>query len=179
MRWFAAAALAVGATFLSGCVVLGYLNADPPGYEVGLQIEDVLREAEDLGTTVVNLDHVIDGDWPQAVIVCGGTRAELHETLGFEWNGINPERAGLLSAVLFATADSVDTYFQAGLDDAWVNHWYFTLCSTVQDDPEGETFELQFSLPRSESRVPFTFYRDDPFSYWYVAREALPELSSN
>ena len=168
----------VGAAAVSmvGCAAF----AGPPEEATGNRVNDQLRPDTHLGTSVVDLDATIPGEWDRVPIVCyGATDEDFASMLGFEWR---PRPAvsstGFASMLVFADEDRVVTSFSTGQDDSWVNVPYFTMCPLAD---EREPFPLLVELERSRSQVRFELRRDpaDPdFDRWYVSGNTLSMLEA-
>lgn len=168
----------VGAAAVSmvGCAAF----AGPPEEATGNRVNDQLRPDTHLGTSVVDFDATIPGEWDRMLIVCSGaTDEDFASMLGFEWR---PRPAvssrGFASMLVFADEDRVVASFSTGQDDAWVNVPYFTMCPLAD---EREPFPLLVELERSRSQVRFELRRDpsDPdFDRWYVSGNTLNALEA-
>jgi hypothetical protein len=162
--WSALLAATMLLPILSGCV----LFEGPPREATGNAINEALRPHEPGPRATVDFGTVVKGDWDRMVVVCGGTSEQLTDVAGFPITQVDPGEAGFESALLFLDGDAVSDYFQVALDDAFVDHWYFTPCALPDNPGYIEVADLQLSLPRPRATLEFTFEDFGSSGYWYV-----------
>lgn len=175
------AAMLIGLVLVVSCLSGCALFASPPNEDVGLEVTELLRSREGEGVAVADLSRVVDSDWTTAVIVCdGATPREVREAIGFDWMPASAvDDTSFLSMIVFADDEHVHRFFSAGQDDAWVNHYYFTLCPTWAEDGDHPNVVV---VARAESEIEFTFERsesDPDLSYWYVSSAELNRLAGD
>ena len=171
-----AAVVSTMAVAMVGCA----LFAGPPNEATGNLVNDQLRPDTDRGSSIVDFDKTIGGDWDRLLIVCrGATNEDFASLLGFEWHPRPALSAvNFASMLVFATEDHVVASFSTGQDDGWVNVPYFTMCPVTD---EKNPFPVLVGLDRARSRVRFELRHDpyDPdFDRWYVSGATLNRLSA-
>lgn len=171
-------AIVAGVFFLSlsGCGLLGLDG--PPDEKLSQAINEAIDVSANEGEARVDFSEVVDGEWDRMIIVCGGTASDLAKKLGFEWDEMpDLQSPNFLSLGVFASDSTVVDFFQTGLDDNWVDQWYFTFCSDragFEADPSLR--EVQIVLPREQAIIDFTSGDAAGNVYWYVTPEDLAAL---
>lgn len=159
---------------LAGCAAL----SGPPNSETGDRIAIAIESEADGESSRVNFTNAVAGDWTRMIIICGGSRRDANESLGFEWTSLpDPTDPDFLSLAIFATDDEVIEYFEAGKDDGWVDHWAFTFCSVPGDPGYDGVREAQVRVGREQATVQFARSQASDVAYWYVPSAELLRLA--
>lgn len=170
------AILGIVGTLLSGC---SFVSGDVHGQAIHDEIKDQLETQEPGPVGTVDVGATGGKDWERAIIVCrGASQRALEEALGFSWtDGPKLDNVNFLSMIVYVHRDQVVDWFSAGQDDAVVDHWYFTLCSSPEDPGYDASLDTPVASLSRDTALKFTFSSSTGFSYWYVSAEELSKLA--
>jgi hypothetical protein len=112
------------------------------------------------GTTIIDFDHVVEGNWKRLVVLCSGVSTEEAETaLGFQWETLREtQKSDFFGMLIFVDGSSVEQY--ANMDG---EEMYFVPCEGP--GPHDEVDSEPLLLDRKMSQIEFEFSRAN--GYWF------------